>query len=229
MYGVTETVGTAVLLFAGYLLYSYLTFRDREVKSVKAFFTPIFRRREAGYLAVIVSVALAAGIYGYRQNGCSTAGCCLNMLMIFLLAAMAWVDLREKRIPNILILAGLALWTAEMGIGAAQQVQIGTLLWSSVLGGCVWGGLLALICLATKADLGMGDARMFAVIGLSYGLHNTCLVLLVSLIMMALVSVVLLMLRRVDRRTSLPMAPFVLTGFVFCVFVGMQGNFTGGF
>lgn len=62
----------------------------------------------------------------------------------------------------------------------------------SALGGGVWGGLLMLIDFFAKTALGM-----------------------------ALVSIVLLILRKVNKKTTVPMAPFVLLGFVICVFLGM--------
>lgn len=220
--GLIELIGIILTFLGGYLLYAYITFREKEDQNRKAFFKLTMQKRAFIFTILMMVIALVAGAYGYLFVEYSAVQCYLNILMIFLLAAMAWVDFKEKIIPNHLILAGLVLWLIEVAVELFLfHTAIQDILLFSALGGGVWGGLLMLIAFFAKAALGMGDAKMFLVIGLIYGLNNTYSILLLSLMIMAVVSIVLLVLRKVNKKTAVPMAPFVLLGFVICVFLGM--------
>lgn len=220
--GLIELIGIILTLFGGYLLYAYITFRENQYKGIKTFFAVKKQNRALIYTVIIMMLAIIIGGYGRYMNGYSAVQCYLNIAMILLLAAMAWVDFKEKIIPNQLILVGLALWGVEVLLEIFLfHMDIKMVLLFSALGGGVWGGLLVLIALVVKTALGMGDAKMFFVIGLIYGLNNTYSILLVSLFIMAVVSIILLLLRKVNRKSSVPMAPFVLGGFALCIFLGM--------
>lgn len=220
--GILELIGIALTLIGGYLLYAYITFREKQDKKLRSFLIVDIKKKELIYTIVLIIMALVTAQYGKQCNGYSAVQCYLNICTLMLLSAMAWVDFKEKIIPNHLILVGLIIWLMEVLI---EVFLFGTgikeVLLFSALGGGVWGGLLVLIALAVKTALGMGDAKMFFVIGLIYGLNNTYSILLISLFIMAIISIVLLVLKRVNRKTAVPMAPFVLVGFAVCIFLGM--------
>ncbi|MCI9072083.1 MAG: prepilin peptidase [Lachnospiraceae bacterium] len=215
-------LGILLALLGGYLTYAYITFLPKEGKRIKTFFKVDLRKRELVFTLIILVTALVTGAYGRYRNEYTAVQCYLNIGVMFLLAAMAWVDYREKIIPNHLILAGMVLWLLEIGIEVfLLHTDIRVALAFSALGGGIWGGLLIVIALIAKTALGMGDAKMFLVIGLIYGLNNTYSILLISLLVMAIVSITLLAMKRVERKSTIPMAPFVLIGFTLCIFLGM--------
>ena len=215
-------LGIILALLGGYLTYAYITFLKKEKKGIKTFFIVDIQKPMLIFTLVILAMALITGAYGRYRNEYSAVQCYINIAVLFLLAAMAWVDYREKIIPNHLILAGLVLWLIEMGIEIFLfHTDLRMALAFSALGGGVWGGLLIIIALIAKTALGMGDAKMFLVIGLIYGLNNTYSILLVSLFVMAVVSIALLAMKKVERKSTIPMAPFVLIGFILCIFLGM--------
>ncbi len=220
--GLIEVLAIGFIFMGGYLLYAYITFRDKEEKGIKAFFAVEMQKKALIYVSVITVLTFITGAYGRYLNEYSGMQCYLNIGMLLLLATMAWVDFREKIIPNHLILVGLLLWVIEVLVELCVfAVDIRTILLFSALGGGIWGGIFVIIALLTKTALGMGDAKMFFVIGLIYGLNNTYAILLISLLIMAVISIVLLILKKVDRKTAVPMAPFVLIGFILCIFLGM--------
>lgn len=215
-------LGIILALLGGYLTYAYITFLKKEKKGIKTFFIVDIQKPMLIFTLVILAMALITGAYGRYRNEYSAVQCYINIAVLFLLAAMAWVDYREKIIPNHLILAGLVLWLIEMGIEIFLfHTEPRMALAFSALGGGVWGGLLIIIALIAKTALGMGDAKMFLVIGLIYGLNNTYSILLISLFVMAVVSIALLVMKRAERKSTIPMAPFVLIGFILCIFLGM--------
>lgn len=144
-----------------------------------------------------------------------------GMTAIWLIMA-GYIDLREKIIPNALIGAGLIFWVviALLDVFVAGNHWVSTLMFS-LAGGLVLGGILFVLALILKNALGMGDAKMFLVLGLLYGLNDTYTVMLLSMVIMAVVSLVLLALKKVTPKTAIPMAPFVAVGFLLSIFAGM--------
>ena len=81
--------------------------------------------------------------------------------------------------------------------------------------------ILLIIALIVKSALGMGDVKMFLVIGLLYGLVDTYSILLFSIIVMAIVSIILLLIKKATRKTAIPMAPFTAIGFLLSILAGL--------
>lgn len=145
----------------------------------------------------------------------------VNIFVFSWLLVIGYIDWKEKIIPNQMILVGIIMWT----VAVLVDILAAGLFWKevlvfSLLGSGVCGGLLLIIAFVVKNSLGMGDVKLFAVLGLYYGLADTYSILMISIIFMAIVSIVLLLLKKVDRTTKIPMAPFVLFGFL----VGVMGG-----
>ena len=79
--------------------------------------------------------------------------------------------------------------------------------------------LLALQAELNATEPNFGDDAN-TVLGLLYGLSDVYYILLLSLVMMAVVSLVLLLLKKVTAKTAVPMAPFVVLGFLVFLFCG---------
>ena len=128
----------------------------------------------------------------------------------------------EKKIRGIGAAVVLAVWLVlillEIFLGGTPWTQ---LLAFSGIGGLVCGGVLFLIAIIVKSALGMGDVKMFFVLGLLYGLTDTYGILLFSVIIMGIVSVALLIAKKVTTKTAIPMAPFVVFGFLLSILAGM--------
>ena len=214
-------IGTILEIIGSYLLYAYLVSRTKEHCSIKDFFAPGIRKGELVFTLVVVGLTLSAGIYGQLKLQYSAMQCYLNITMLFLVAAMAWVDCREKIIPNVLVLVGIGLGVIQM---LTEILVIGTdwrlVLKFSLGGALIWGGILFLIALIVKSALGMGDVKLFFAIGLTYGANNTYEILLLSWVAMALISILLLAMKKATKKTAIPMAPFVLFGLYSSIMLG---------
>lgn len=214
-------MGTILEMIGSYFLYAYLVSRSKENCSIKDFFAPGIRKRELVFTIVVIGLTLSAGIYGQLKQQYSAMQCYINIMMLFLVAAMAWVDYREKIIPNVLVLVGIGLGVLQM----LMEIIVIETDWRMALkfslgGALIWGGILLLIALIVKSALGMGDVKMFFAIGLTYGANNTYEILLLSLVVMALVSIMLLVMKKATKKTAIPMAPFVLLGLYSSIMLG---------
>jgi Flp pilus assembly protein protease CpaA len=124
----------------------------------------------------------------------------------FLLIAAAVIDIRERRIPDSLILAGVAT-----GIILSLLEKDKGLL-KGLLGGAAVGALLLLIYYLSKGGLGLGDVKLFGCTGIYLGFERTMSVMLIAAVLSGLFGLALVCINRKNRKSELPFAPFILAG-----------------
>lgn len=81
-------------------------------------------------------------------------------------------------------------------------------LWVSLLP----GALLLLVGMVTGQAIGYGDGLILLCLAPALGLYNTCICLLVAMAASAIVSIVILALKKGNRNTRLPFVPFLTLG-----------------
>lgn len=181
------------------------------------------KRKKISWLFIVMLVLSAgAGFYDYFYLELAIMKCFINSVVFSLVIIMGYIDFKEHIIPNPLVLTGMGIW----GIGAVIEVLFGKtpikeLLSFSFLGFAVCGGLLLVLAVILKSGLGMGDVKMFAMLGLLYGLGDTYSLLICTMIPMAVFALVLLARKKVDRKASLPMAPFTVLAFLIGILGGI--------
>lgn len=204
------------------LLYLYLTCRQKESHKIKDFFAVTYDKKYLVFSAVILVVSVLTYLYSFFVVDASFLKSFMNAEVALWLMVLGFIDLKEKIIPNKLIVSGIIFWAVlsliEIFIAHTSWQQV---LFFSLIGAGVCGGVLFVIALIVKSALGMGDVKMFFVIGLLYGLTNTYSILLFSILAMAVISIILLIAKKVTRKTAIPMAPFVAFGFLLNVLMGM--------
>lgn len=175
---------------------------------------------------LMASIAFTGSIYvltkGFPGGDETFIRALMNAEVFIWLVVLGYIDTKEGIIPNTMILLALAFWAVLLllDIFVAGNDWADVLMFS-VLGGLFCGGILALVSLLVKNALGMGDVKMFFVLGLLYGVTDTYSILLFSMVVMAAVSIVLLILKKVTTKTAVPMAPFVAIGFFLSIIAGM--------
>ncbi|WP_426624723.1 prepilin peptidase [Leifsonia sp. McL0607] len=110
-----------------------------------------------------IRIALAAGLsvalLGAQDAGPAAVGA---LYVAAVTAALVRYDLRERRLPNALVLPGLAfvavgaVWSVLSGAGGIALVVAAAL--------CSLGVLLAFLVLACGGGLGMGDVKLAALL-----------------------------------------------------------------
>ena len=204
------------------LLYLYLTFRQNDTQKIKDFLIITYHKKYCVFCVAILTISILTYIYSFFVSDATFLKAFMNAEVILWLQVLGLIDLREKIIPNRLIITGIIFWAIltliEIFIAHTSWQQ---LLLFSLAGAGVCGGVLFIIALIVKSALGMGDVKLFFVIGLLYGLSNTYSILLFSVFVMAIISIVLLIMKKVTRKTAIPMAPFVAFGFLLNVLMGM--------
>ncbi|QLD12833.1 prepilin peptidase [Microbacterium oleivorans] len=126
--------------------------------------------------------------------------------------ALAVIDLRSHRLPNRLVFAlypfalAYAVWRGFHESSALPVV--GAAISASVL-------FAASYLLYRGGGLGGGDVKLAGALGLATGAHGWEILVLATaaaFLSGGLVALVLIALRRADRRTRIPFGPFMLAG-----------------
>ncbi|HSK27314.1 MAG TPA: A24 family peptidase [Jiangellales bacterium] len=136
--------------------------------------------------------------------------------------ALALVDLRTRRLPDLLtgpaLAAGavllLAAAVADGGWGAYGRAWVGAVL--------LFGGYL-LLAVVRPSDMGLGDVKLAAPLGLHLawlGWGQLVLGAFLGFLVGGVAGLVLIALRRVTRRSSLPFGPSMLVGALLAVVWG---------
>ncbi len=136
-------------------------------------------------------------------------------MWVFLSLGTIW-DLRKKSIPMIyLYVFGLA-GIVYFGFGLISGKSI----WEfvlAVLPGCI-GIILSFL---TGEQIGMGDGLVILCTGFFLSCRQIICVVFVAFMLLTVVSIVLLIGGRVNRKTRIPFIPFVLVGWIVCILGGI--------
>lgn len=87
------------------------------------------------------------------------------------------------------------------------------------LGGVFLGIILLFLARISSERIGYGDGLMIAVSGAYTGLFMNIRLLMWALFLSAAVSAILLIIKKADRHTQLPFAPFVLVSYALMTFL----------
>ncbi len=148
----------------------------------------------------------------------------LSLWFLFsLLLAVSLIDLEHQRIPNPLVVAGLAgglafrLW-GTMSSGTTSLFAGGwpDALWGLLLG----GGIMLLIFLASRGGMGGGDVKLAALLGFWIGFRGIAITMILGFLTGALAGVVLILLGLRRRKDPLPFGPFLSLGTLIALFWG---------
>lgn len=168
----------------------------------------IYTESKGSLLIDVILAALLFIIY-YKYKISNSFFTYIALSSILLTASI--IDIRDKIIPDKLMTLGIVLGAVIMILNNRTSIK------SALLGAVICGGTIALISIITKGAIGMGDAKLFACIGIFLGLQNTLGVMLISIMLSGLTGVILLTFKVANRKTTLPFAPFISVSTMFIV------------
>ncbi len=130
-------------------------------------------------------------------------------ILMGILAGLSVYDLKTKKVPvSVVVLAGIG--------GIVYRLYMGTKV-IVLLAGLVPGVVLLLLAFLTKESIGIGDGMVLCVIGLLCGWKETVAILGMALVFAAIIAVILLVSKRVGRKTLLPFLPCLCAGYLLVV------------
>lgn len=133
-----------------------------------------------------------------------------------LLIVIAFIDLEHKKIPNILVIPGIAL-----GLITAVLLRLDDV-WSYLIGGGVGFAVLFLIAYLAPGSMGMGDTKLILFLGVITGFPEIVLLLFLAFVLGGLTAGLLLLLNRINRKDTIAFGPFMALAGVIVLLYGSQ-------
>ena len=131
------------------------------------------------------------------------------------LLVLSFYDIRYKRVPVWAVLLGGAV---VVGIGIYRCV-CGENESVNFLTGMIPGAVLLLLALGTQ-KAGWADGVILMFLGSAMGFRQCILATTLSLLLVSVLSAVLLILKKANKKTAIPYVPFLSIGFVLCEIIG---------
>lgn len=140
-------------------------------------------------------------------------------LIFSVLIVVTSVDLKEMIIPDILVIIILILSSIHKFLNYIIY-DISPELFNSFLGLLLAGGLFLAIVILSRGGMGGGDVTLIGALGYVLGIRLVMLNILLSFIIGALISIVLLVTRVKSRKDPIPFGPFIVLAFFITVLWG---------
>ena len=217
------TVFIAIACSAAVVIYKdrrYSRVRDFDVKRIIKDNTTF----EIMTFTALIAVSLFSNFL-YARTGGDYVQMYKGLLLIFGVYLIAFIDYKERIIPNKIILVLLIIRTGFLIYEAIIAFDIlRTVLAYPMLGGLIGGAVIFVAMFVSRKGVGMGDVKLFAVIGFFVGSAAILPTMIYSVLASAVFGIFLLLTRKAKLKDSIPMAPFALIGIVFNMITSNLGG-----
>lgn len=175
-------------------------------------------RTPLGYSALVVTTGLYVWMASVSDDWALIIA---GWILIAGLVSAAWIDLLTHRLPRqvsyAILIAGLPfLVVASLVEDEPRRIGL------AFLGLLLATVIMGILYLVGRGALGAGDVRLAPTLGLYLGWHGLEEVfygIFLGFVLAAVVSIGMLILRRVGRKDEIPMGPFLVIG-TLVVFIG---------
>ena len=214
-------------LFVGMFI-DWMNRRLPDYKKVfsKEIFTEYFAEFKPNYILMIITSAIyVALLYFYGIKNTFIAN--LDLIKFAILTPMLLsfvIDYKLQIIPNrlnltmfeiglvIAFLYGLSDVAITINMALGMLAGGGIFLLITLIGGAIYG----------KEAMGFGDVKLMGALGLYFGLSNIIAVTLLSFLIGALLSIILLATKIKKMDEYIPFGPFIVIGAFICIFVPFE-------
>ena len=211
-----DIVLSIVLLLAGYVGVCWY-FSDRKITEIKNSVLKITKKK-VGYL-VVGCLSTAAVILSLNLTYHVDLVSRINLIaLVLLLLPLAAIDTKVQKVPNIFLLVGLAVRVVLIAvlyiINMDNAWQITK---DSLIGALVIGLFFLFLLVAFKNSIGMGDVKLFALMGLYQGIWGVINSVFFALLVSFFVSVTLLISRKKKKKDTIPFVPSIYIGTIIAI------------
>lgn len=143
----------------------------------------------------------------------------IKMITLYqILFCAAVVDARKKIIPDFLLLVGMCIRVFFYAIEfALLRFSWKEWIMKDFFGVLVGSGILFLVYLISKDAIGLGDVKLFGVIGCYQGFVRTYSILFLSVLLTTIAAVFLICVKKEKRNYSVAFAPFVFVSYIISI------------
>lgn len=188
---------------------------DENAETEPALKVPVSINRSMAFCGILMLIAVIWYMAAYMFDQIAGIELLRVCSLLILCIPVAWIDLHSMRIPNSFIVFGLVmrLVLVPLELIMSKRAVMG---WIS---DAIAAGALLIVCLICsliiKNAIGMGDVKLLIVTGLFLGIEEIFNTVMTSLILFAIVSVVLLIRKKITRKDALPYGPFLALSMLY--------------
>lgn len=170
--------------------------------------------KSASVIVVLIISAVIAFILNYlKGSGKSIVELALAMILLWAMGVLTITDYKKKVVPNIILLIMLGLWALIISSSLFINMDIYMqMLIRYAIGGAIGGGMFLFSYLIKKGQMGAGDVKLAFLIGLYLGSARILIVTLMGTVLCFVFSIIMVLLKRIGLKDSIPMVPFLAIG-----------------
>ena len=166
---------------------------------------------------------IASGALGLESGIATILAAAAFLYLAAISVALTLIDLDVHRLPNKIVLPAYGVGFVLLGSASVVEGDWGQLL-TAVIGAAILYVAYFLMALAYPAGMGFGDVKLAGVLGLYLawlGWGELAVGAFAAFVLGGIFSLVLLIARRVSRKSGIPFGPWMLAG-------AWLGTFAGG-
>ncbi len=134
----------------------------------------------------------------------------VGLVFFSFLIVLTFIDLEHLLLPNVLTVPGLILGLVFSLLGWSIPFT------SAIIGAVLGFGIIFLLVVISRGGMGMGDAKLLALIGAFLGWQKVFFVLFGASLIGTVAGLLYLAATKQDRKTRIPFGPsLALAGFIF--------------
>lgn len=133
-----------------------------------------------------------------------------EIICLAILSGVAAGDILFKKVPtDFLVISG--------GSAVVYQLVTGENSLPSIMGGFLVGAVFIFLSKVTQEKIGLGDSIGILILGIFLGLRDLLSVLAGAFLLVFLTTVILLSVRKMSRKVSIPFYPFLAVSYLFFI------------
>ena len=215
-------------LFIGEFV-NWMNMRLPEYK--KVFSKEIFSEYKINFKPNYILMLITSAIYvtliynlGIKETIIANLDLIKYIILTPMLLSVFVIDYRQQIIPNRL---NLTIFEVGLVFAFLYGLSDVAITFNMLLGMLVGGGIFLLITLVGgmfygKEAMGFGDVKLMAALGLYFGFSNIIAITLVSFLVGAILSIILLISRKKKSNEYIPFGPFIVIGTFISMYVPFE-------
>lgn len=220
-YVLIGVIGAFIGQLSGYL--SNMFIEEKKVLSKHNFkeYNKLFGPRYL--LIILIALSYIAILYTFGLDTSINKNIDLIkfLFLIPILICILIIDYKKQIIPNRINLTMFEIGLIFLFFYGWTNINI---VINMLLGMIAGGGIFLIITLiggliAGREAMGLGDVKLMAVLGLYFGLNNILIISVMAFLIGAIISIILMILKKHKSNEYIPFGPFIVTGAIISVFV----------
>ena len=218
------------VLFAivGMLIGQFMDWCNKRLPEKKKIFTiKFFKELKLNYPLMLLNsiiYVIILYIYGMQKRFSDNINLYKYLILSPMLISAFYIDYKLHIIPNRLNLTIFEIGLIIAVIGGISDINFAI---NAIEGMLVGGGTFFVITLiggliAGKEAMGYGDVKFMAALGLYFGFASMVSIIFMSFLIGAILSIILIILRRKKASEYIPFGPFIVISCYIAIFVPLN-------